>query len=205
MGATADIGNHVATSTGQYLMRPEESIVYAIDRRVPLLTGAVQHFCVADGTGMPCLDGSFDLVMCVSVLEHAGLTAYGQYADQPADLCLFSEMLRVLREGGRLLLTVPFGADYIHDEWIRSYSRTRLKALISFAASRGYPAHEAETAYFRNSCNGWSHSSAEDLIHTRQYSDPASDISGLYCGEFMRLPRGGSGTRDGTSWPRELR
>ncbi len=52
---------------------------------------------VSDITEIPEPDGSFDAVLCVEVLEHL--------PDPPAALREFS---RLLRRGGRLILTAPF-------------------------------------------------------------------------------------------------
>lgn len=55
----------------------------------------------------------FDLVTCVSVLDHIGLEAYGNSANLQALQLSSCEMLRVLQPGGRLLVTVPFGQDRV--------------------------------------------------------------------------------------------
>ena len=185
VGATIVSGDWHRTSTGQYILRPCKSVV-AIDRRVPNSLGIVNHFCVADGTNIPFQDGSFDMVMCVSALEHAGLVQYGQPLHDRADFKVFAEMLRVLCVNGQLLLTVPFGADEIHSGWIRSYTKDRLNQLLQYAADQGYPAKEVECKYFRNSPIGWLHSDEEQLRLVRQYENPKGDINGLYCGVLIR-------------------
>lgn len=53
--------------------------------------------------------GLFDLVTCVSVLDHVGLDAYGNATDNDLIDGVLSAIERVLVPGGRLLLTVPFG------------------------------------------------------------------------------------------------
>lgn len=59
-------------------------------------------------------NGVFDLVTCVSTLDHVGLDAYGNTA---ANEDLLEETVaaihRVLKPGGRLLVTVPFGRPVI--------------------------------------------------------------------------------------------
>lgn len=56
-----------------------------------------------DGRRMPFADASFDNVMCIEVLEHA------EYPEE-----LISEISRVLKDGGVLVLTVPFSARRHH-------------------------------------------------------------------------------------------
>ena len=56
-----------------------------------------------DGLRIPFPDASFDHILCTEVLEHA---------DDP--VALVAEMLRVLRPGGTLAVTVPFSARVHH-------------------------------------------------------------------------------------------
>lgn len=67
--------------------------------------GMAQHADVLafDGAALPFPDARFDHVLCTEVLEHAS---------EPA--ALVAEMLRVLKPGGTLVLTVPFAARVHH-------------------------------------------------------------------------------------------
>lgn len=56
---------------------------------------------------------AFDLVTCVSTLDHIGLAAYGHDPDPGALKASIHEMWRVLVSGGALLLTIPFGRDQV--------------------------------------------------------------------------------------------
>ncbi len=58
---------------------------------------------IEDAGALPFPDGSFDLVTCIEVLEHLF---------QPQDAA--AEILRVLRPGGHLLVTVPNVAHWRH-------------------------------------------------------------------------------------------
>jgi SAM-dependent methyltransferase len=53
--------------------------------------------------------GRFDVVTCVSVLDHVGLDAYGNTEDATALPDVIREIERVITPSGRLLLTVPVG------------------------------------------------------------------------------------------------
>jgi SAM-dependent methyltransferase len=58
------------------------------------------RYRVADALDLPFSDASFDLVLCVDVIEHVG-----------APTALLGELHRVLRPGGHLVLTCP-SADF---------------------------------------------------------------------------------------------
>ncbi len=59
---------------------------------------------VSDITAIPVEDGSFDVVLCTEVLEHV-----------PEPIKAVQEMARILRPGGRLLLSAPLGS-LLHQE-----------------------------------------------------------------------------------------
>lgn len=87
--------------------------VTSIDTRQYSVPAGV-NIIVGDAAELPNgLADSFDLITCVSVLDHVGLEAYGNHADPLQMDKVISEMHRVLKAGGRLLLTVPFGRDHV--------------------------------------------------------------------------------------------
>lgn len=98
---------------------------------VPGLTG-VQ----ADVRDLPFEAGAFDLVLCVSTLEHVGAdnSGYGLEAEEDAAsrLTALRELRRVLAPSGRLLITVPCGepADYgwFHQDDVRGWTRLFARA-----------------------------------------------------------------------------
>ncbi len=77
---------------------------------------------VADVRELPLPDGSVDQVLLVSTLEHVGAdnSGYGLAAeDDPASrVDALRELGRVLRRGGRMLVTVPLGEPGDHG-WFR--------------------------------------------------------------------------------------
>jgi SAM-dependent methyltransferase len=52
---------------------------------------------------------TFDTAVALSTIEHVGLGFYAESADPGGDRAAVREILRLLRPGGRFLLTVPFG------------------------------------------------------------------------------------------------
>jgi SAM-dependent methyltransferase len=69
-------------------------MIEACEKRFGGTPGA--RFCVADATGLPFRDGSFDGVICMGVIDHVVPPAAG-----------ITEMARVLRPGGTLLVSFP--------------------------------------------------------------------------------------------------
>jgi SAM-dependent methyltransferase len=59
--------------------------------------GQIDYIC--DATSIPVEGGSFDVVLCTEVLEHV-----------PDPAGVVREIARVLRPGGKLLLTAPLGS-----------------------------------------------------------------------------------------------
>ncbi|MEM9554804.1 MAG: methyltransferase domain-containing protein [Acidobacteriota bacterium] len=70
-------------------------------------------YLFADLRRLPVGDGWYDVVASVSTLEHVGFSNrdYGVVAEHEAGeaAVAIAELMRVLRPGGRLLVTVPFG------------------------------------------------------------------------------------------------
>jgi SAM-dependent methyltransferase len=91
----------------------------------------------ADVTTLPFADGSFDVVVCSEVLEHI-----------PDNRSAIAELLRVLKPGGDLAVTVPrflpesvcwLLSDAYHNEpggHIRIYKKRELLALLEEAGAR---------------------------------------------------------------------
>lgn len=64
--------------------------------------GQIDYIC--DASAIPVEDYSFDAVLCTEMLEHV-----------PDPLTVLRELARVLRSGGKLMLTAPLGSG-IHQE-----------------------------------------------------------------------------------------
>jgi SAM-dependent methyltransferase len=121
------------------------------------------HAVVADLRDLPFDDGSFDLALCISTIEHVGFdnSVYGIDPDQGEDgiARALAELRRVLTADGRLVVTVPTGARENHgwfvqlepDDW-----RTR------FAAA-GFDTADEET--YALGPEGWA--AAEDVAGAR--------------------------------------
>lgn len=89
----------------------------AVDRRPYPFRHPNLTFVHADLTSLPFRSQSFDAVTAVSTIEHVGIAAYGESAPVPdGDRTALEEAARVLRLGGQLLLTVPFGRERVTEK-----------------------------------------------------------------------------------------
>ena len=85
--------------------------------------GSIDHL-ITLGQPLPEADGSFDLVLLMDVLEHL-----------PQPVPVIEELRRVLRPGGRLIISVPFL--YREHEAPHDYTRYTTFALRQLFALRG--------------------------------------------------------------------
>lgn len=67
----------------------------------------------ADMTALPFADRSIASLSCLHVLEHIGLGRYGDALDANGSCKAAAELVRVLRPGGRLYLSVPVGRERV--------------------------------------------------------------------------------------------
>jgi len=101
---------------------------------------------VADLHDLPLADASFDVVVCTEVLEHVA---------EPA--VVLAELRRVLRPGGRLLVTVPFVIE-LHEE-PHDHSRPTSHGLRGLLERSGFAGIEVEAS------TGWVATLAQTLRH----------------------------------------
>lgn len=118
-------------------------------------------YLYADMRELPLRDDWFDEVVCLSTLEHVGMDnagygAPGPRAEDPRAEAVraLRELLRVVRPGGRVHVSVPFGRREDHG-WLRQLDRADVDDLLARA---GVARHE-ETA-FAHSERGWRRVSA---------------------------------------------
>ncbi|HSV43478.1 MAG TPA: class I SAM-dependent methyltransferase [Candidatus Bathyarchaeia archaeon] len=88
------------------------------------------EFVKGDILKLPFADDTYDAVTCVSTLEHIGIGFYDdpQNSAQP-DFLAMTQIRRVLRPGGLLVLSVPFGQFHVNHQQ-RVYDHARLTQLL---------------------------------------------------------------------------
>ena len=139
----------------------------------------------ADVRRMPYADGSFDLVYCISTIEHIGRdnTAYGLSpapADHRAGPTALSEMGRVLRPFGRVLISVPLGRREDHG-WFLQYDSEAWTALV-----RRSPFEIEEQEQFRLTRDGWIRVDDPRTMGLLSYADDAPAARGVLCAVLVK-------------------
>jgi SAM-dependent methyltransferase len=102
-------------------------------------------------------DGTFDIVTCISTLEHVGLDNTLLYTDDPGKaeankngfVDAVREFRRVLSPGGCCLITVPYGR-YDDFKWFQIFDREMIDLLIG-----AFNPSSFEVDFFQYTKAGW--------------------------------------------------
>ncbi len=156
---------------------------------VDLVAKAVSGVKMAQGDvrALPYPDGTFDLILCISTLEHIGLdvSGYGGQAQNElaGDVLAMREMARVLAPEGRLLITVPFGRrEQLH--WLKQYDQPAWDELL--AQTDLVP---SEAAYYRyGDVRGWRRTYPPNYPDRRFQEMGAPNATGVLCAELKPKP-----------------
>jgi len=163
------------------LTLPEPRHLTGIDIAEPVydITALYEHSYVGDITKTPFSENSFDLIWCISALEHFGMDNSG-YTDNflrenDMDVKAVSEMLRLLRIDGTLLITVPYGKFEDHG-WLKNYDNKYWQNILDTASING----ELHEFYFRHTFGeGWSCASKEELQYVGYFDQANSGCGAL--------------------------
>jgi SAM-dependent methyltransferase len=103
--------------------------VVGVDLRPLPLSHPNFQMVQANLAALPFDDESFDVAVSLSSLEHVGPGWYGVGETGSSDRQVIAEVVRVLRPGGRFILTVPFGRRAV-TRARRIYDRAALDELL---------------------------------------------------------------------------
>jgi SAM-dependent methyltransferase len=138
-----------------------------------------------DLRAMPYRSESFELVVCISTIEHVGMnnTRYGVSGEQVegGDAAAFEEIERVLARGGRLLITIPFGRRENHG-WFRQYDSGAWERLTSYAPSL----RVREQRLYGLTETGWSLQDDPRVLERISYGDGAPAARGVLCADLVK-------------------
>ncbi|HPL82738.1 MAG TPA: class I SAM-dependent methyltransferase [Candidatus Omnitrophota bacterium] len=115
-------------------------------------------FKQADICNSPFPDNYFDGITAISMIEHIGLEGrYGMREAEDADIIAVREMIRILKQDGTLILTVPCGQPMVIKPFHRIYDRRRIEQLAG-----GYLLPELFEYYLRDGNGDWSSCKQEE-------------------------------------------
>lgn len=98
----------------------------------------------------------FDLIICSSVLEHVGMDNTHMYSKEKKFkefksndyLLVIDELKRLLKKGGRLLLTFPYG-EYEYKGWFQQFDSKMVDKIIKRFDGK------LDIFYFKYTSRGW--------------------------------------------------
>lgn len=142
-------------------------------------------------------DAIFDAIVCISTLEHVGMDNTLLYttdthfneADPTAYRAVLLEFRRLLKPGGKLLLTVPYGRRENHG-WLQQFDAAGIADIIDSLDGMA-----SKVTYYRYLADGWKLASAAECsdcryfnIHaTKQHNpDYAAAARAVACLEVIR-------------------
>jgi SAM-dependent methyltransferase len=135
---------------------------------------------VGDMRALPFEDGAFDVVFCVSTIEHVGRDnrVYGR--EDERDEAGIPQALRELRRvGGRILLTVPTGAKEDHGWFVQLDAETWRRLFADAALAI------VEEEVYELTPEGW-RAAEGDAVDAR-YGKRGPAASAVYCVELRAL------------------
>lgn len=128
-GKILDIGSYIDYTIGMSAIGD----VTMLDVREPQYPVGGLNFVVGDAKEMPFEDKSFDTVTSLCTLEHLGTKAFGDELDAGADVKMVNEVYRILKDGGRFILTTQISnlQPVFMENCQRIYSIGQLESMAS--------------------------------------------------------------------------
>lgn len=134
---------------------------------------------VGDIRNTPFPEGFFDLVLCISTIEHVGkdnsvysIPYVGK--DNEGDFKALQEIYRIVRPRGRVVVTVPYGKSYDYG-WFIHYDGARLKKLVE---SSKFSLILEDYYIYRS---GWQKCDKSELANILYQDSDAPAAAGLAC------------------------
>lgn len=124
-------------------------------------------------------DNFFDLVFCISTIEHVGRdnsVYHIPYAgdDHEGDFKALQEIFRIVKSSGRVVVTVPYGKLYDYG-WFIHYDDARLQRLVESSTFS-----TIQEDYFIYG-SGWHKCDKSELVNILYQDDNAPAAAGLAC------------------------
>ena len=161
-------------------------------------------YVFGDLRNLPFRDSWFQEVVCISTLEHIGLdnSMYGYNVDamtatpdeSSSYLSAISEMVRVLKGGGQLLMTFPFGKHRNYG-FFQQFDSEMVGTIFQLLKKSGTP----ESTFYKYLQGGWTLSTETECIDAESFnphtgegrgSDGAAHSRAICALQFTKYPVG---------------
>lgn len=121
----------------------------------------------------------FDIGLCISTLEHVGLSAYGnERLNDSADNLSIHAMWETIKPGGKLIISVPVGNSFeAVDGWVKIYTPKIIQSWKDIIHSCCM-----QVSYFSKCVGGWD-VSCEKSLNARI---PNGDINNVAIVEMVK-------------------
>lgn len=133
-------------------------------------------FVQADLMDAELEEGSFDLVINCSTVEHVGIV--GRYSvsrpDSDGDLVAMRRLSDLMKPGAKMLLTVPVGRDAIFPPMCRVYGPERLPKLL------GVFVVEEESYWRKNDANRWVRATRDASLDFEAHAGSSRAMENIY-------------------------
>jgi SAM-dependent methyltransferase len=184
-----DIGHANIMECHQKLLRslPQPRHITGIDIAEPVYdtTRFYERSLRGDVSSSGLPEASFDLIWCVSTLEHVGMdnSGYTSAFETGTHMAAVAvrEMMRLIAPGGTILITVPFGRFEDHG-WFINYDAPRWTALLAPLQD----AAQVREWYFAHTLSGWAQVQPAVLASVGYHSWDNAGAAGLAVAHITR-------------------
>ena len=200
LGRVLDAGssfNHIQVAE-PLLERCRELTICTLTPESNSLPSNGVSYVYSDLRSTPFEDACFDSVLSVSTIEHIDMdnSMYGYKGPHNpgksfAYLEALSEFIRILRNEGRLLVTVPFGR-YEHHGFFQQFDKEMYQRAADLLGDHG---EIVSVDFYKYKKDGWEYSTLEDCRDARSHNphtgvgredDLAAHCRSVACIEFVR-------------------
>jgi len=163
-GKILDVGSTASNMLYNFLSKTIE--INSIDLNSKEIENDSIKFSVGDIRKTNYSDNYFDLISCISTLEHIGVSGrYGSDEDPNGDKKAVQEMARILKPGGTMLVTVPYGIkDVLPIN--KLYNKERIENLF-----KGFSSVEIEYRKYFKKFHLWLTTTEEEAAKTDMIKD----------------------------------
>jgi SAM-dependent methyltransferase len=127
-------------------------------------------YCFYDLRNLPFKEDSFDIITCLSTLEHVGMDnekiyKNNEYKENKKEdyLKAVIELKRILKPDGKLLITLPYG-QYQNLEFFQQFENKMIQKILN-----EFPNQQHKLTYYKYSQEGWNLSTEKECSNEKYF------------------------------------